>query len=183
MEHTVVVGAGVGGLVAALELAHHGQAVTLLERAAAPGGKMRVVETAAGPVDAGPTVFTLRSVFEDLFAALGERMEEHLVLEKASLLARHHWPDGDVLDLFADPARSEAAIRDFAGPEDAAAFARFTQRTAFLFDHLDGPMMRNPAPRRLKVTLDLLPVLHRLIPAARPLSSLWADLCRAFQDP
>ena len=67
----VVIGAGIGGLAAALRLASAGHAVTVVERAGGPGGKMRTVPSAAGPVDAGPTVLTLRPVFEALFAAAG----------------------------------------------------------------------------------------------------------------
>jgi 1-hydroxycarotenoid 3,4-desaturase len=67
-EKAVVIGAGLGGLTAALCLAHAGLDVTVVDRLGAPGGKLRTVPSAAGPVDAGPTVLTLRPVFEALFA-------------------------------------------------------------------------------------------------------------------
>ena len=67
-QRVAVIGAGIGGLVAALRLAHAGLDVTVLERAAAPGGKMRSVAADGARVEAGPTVFTMRWVFErDLF--------------------------------------------------------------------------------------------------------------------
>ncbi len=56
----VVIGAGVGGLAAALDLASRGVPVLVLEKEAAPGGKMRQVAPGSRPIDAGPTVFTLR---------------------------------------------------------------------------------------------------------------------------
>ncbi|HCW85029.1 MAG TPA: hypothetical protein DHC76_13625, partial [Rhodobacteraceae bacterium] len=62
-KHVVIVGAGIGGLSAALRLAHKGVRVTVLERHATCGGKMRTVPSAVGPIDAGPTVLTLKSVF------------------------------------------------------------------------------------------------------------------------
>ncbi|MBM3629038.1 MAG: FAD-binding protein, partial [Alphaproteobacteria bacterium] len=68
---TIVIGAGVGGLACAIDLASQGIAVRVLERASAPGGKMRVLPAGGTAVDAGPTVFTLRGVFEDLFASAG----------------------------------------------------------------------------------------------------------------
>ncbi len=67
--HVVVVGAGVAGLVAALSLAARGVGVTVVERAATPGGKLRRVIVAGRAIDAGPTVFTLRDVFDDIFAS------------------------------------------------------------------------------------------------------------------
>ena len=54
-----VIGAGIAGLVAALELAAAGFEVCLFERSASPGGKMREIEVGGRRMDAGPTVFTL----------------------------------------------------------------------------------------------------------------------------
>ena len=83
----VVIGAGMGGLAAAIRLAAQGCAVTLVETAATPGGKMRCLPTAVGPVDAGPTVLTMRGVFDDLFSLAGERLEDHLTLLPQPVLA------------------------------------------------------------------------------------------------
>ncbi len=83
-----------GGLSAATRLAHAGLDVTVLEALAAPGGKMRTLPSVAGPVDAGPTVMTMRSVFDALFADVGERLEDHVTLVPDHILARHWWPDG-----------------------------------------------------------------------------------------
>ena len=88
----------------------------MLERAAAPGGKMREVAIGGAPIDAGPTVFTMRWVFEEIFAAAGTSLAEHVTLQPAAILARHAWSDGERLDLFADIDRSADAIGDFAGP-------------------------------------------------------------------
>jgi 1-hydroxycarotenoid 3,4-desaturase len=67
-DRVVVIGAGVGGLVGALALASRGVAVTVVERAEGPGGKMREVGVGRARLDSGPTVFTMRSVFEEIFA-------------------------------------------------------------------------------------------------------------------
>ncbi len=78
----VIVGAGVGGLAAALRLTAAGVRVTVVEAASAPGGKMRTVPSIAGPVDAGPTVLTMRGVFEELFLSAGARLEDHVGLRR-----------------------------------------------------------------------------------------------------
>jgi 1-hydroxycarotenoid 3,4-desaturase len=119
-NRVVVVGAGIAGLAAAVRLAHAGLSVTVLERHAGPGGKMRALPSEAGPVDAGPTVLTLRGVFDALFASIGERLEDHIELVPQEILARHFWPDGSALDLFADETRSRAAIHAFAGARAAS---------------------------------------------------------------
>ncbi|MEM8731817.1 MAG: FAD-dependent oxidoreductase, partial [Pseudomonadota bacterium] len=95
----VVIGAGIAGLCSAARLRAAGYQVTLIEQSRDPGGKIRAVPSKAGPVDAGPTVMTLKPVFDDVFATLGERLDDHLHIEKAPVVARHFWPDGSQLDL------------------------------------------------------------------------------------
>ena len=89
----LVIGAGIAGLATALRLAHRGLRVTVLERASEVGGKMRTLPSDAGPVDAGPTVLTMRHVFEELFDAVGENLSSHLTLIRETILARHWWHD------------------------------------------------------------------------------------------
>ena len=63
----VVVGAGMGGLAAAVELARSGEEVLLVEARSEVGGKARAVEVAGHRIDVGPTVLTMRWVFDELF--------------------------------------------------------------------------------------------------------------------
>ena len=177
----LVIGAGVAGLAASLRLAVGGMAVTLLERHSHLGGKIRTLPSAAGPVDAGPTVLTMRHVFDDLFATAGERLEDHVTLIQQDILARHFWPDGSTLDLYADPARSKDAIAAFAGQRSADDFDRFHKRTAKLFDAFDAPMMRAAKPDLAK----LVPMVMKrpdLARAMAPLSTLKQSLNREFCD-
>ncbi len=145
-ENAVVIGAGMGGLAAAIRLAAMGLPVTLVEAAESPGGKARAVPSAAGPVDTGPTVLTLRSVFDDLFALGGQRLEDHVTLIHQPILARHWWDNSPTLDLFPETEANIEAIRAFAGPREAAAFARFDRLSAELYTAFDAPVMRAPRP-------------------------------------
>ncbi|WP_299968805.1 1-hydroxycarotenoid 3,4-desaturase CrtD [uncultured Roseobacter sp.] len=181
-SRAVVIGAGVAGLATAIRLAAGGMAVTLLERHGHAGGKIRTLPSEAGPVDAGPTVLTMRHVFEDLFASGSWRLDDHVTLVRQDLLARHFWSDGSQLDLFADPARSADAIADFAGPKAADDFRRFNQRTARLFAAFDAPMMQAPRPSLSRLTWHVLRQ-PSLIAAMAPLSTLAQMLRRQFRDP
>lgn len=145
-ERVIVIGAGVGGLVTAALLARRGLDVTVLDRAGAVGGKMRRLDAGGRAVDGGPTVLTMRWVFEEIFTALGARLSDHLTLHPASCLARHAWPDGSRLDLFADPDRTAAAIEAFAGPDEARGYLRFVAYARRIHDAVDGPFMRSPRP-------------------------------------
>jgi 1-hydroxycarotenoid 3,4-desaturase len=182
-DRVIVVGAGVGGLVAALELASRGCDVTLLERAAGPGGKMSETELAGRHLDAGPTVFTMRWVFDELFAAIGERLDDHLVLQPLQVLARHAWSADERLDLFADLERSCDAIGRFAGAREANAYRAFCARSQAVYESLEAPFLRRSRPSLPALLLRAgwrgLPGLMRISPFA----SLWDTLGRCFTDP
>jgi 1-hydroxycarotenoid 3,4-desaturase len=182
-QRVIVIGAGIGGLVSALELAAQGVEVLLLERAAQPGGKMRQVDVGGALMDAGPTVFTMRWVFEELFEAVGTRLSDHLALQPIEVLARHAWSENERLDLFADVQRSAAAIGEFSGASAARGYLDFCARAQRIYRTLETPFLRGarPSPVTLasRVGLRGLPDLMRI----SPLSTLWAELGKHFADP
>jgi 1-hydroxycarotenoid 3,4-desaturase len=177
-----VIGAGIGGLSAALRLAHAGLSVTVLERAATPGGKMRCVDTPVGPVDAGPTVLTLRPVFEALFADVGERLTDHVTLHANPVLARHFWPDGTRLDLMADPELSRANIDAAFGRAAREDFDRFSARARRLFEAFDEPMMQAAAPSQMGLAARVMRQ-PSLIADMAPHRTLMSLLRRSFREP
>ena len=181
--HAIVVGAGVGGLVTALDLARRGVQVTVFERAPQPGGKMREVEIQGHPIDSGPTVFTMPWVFEDIFADAGSRIDEHLQLVPAEVLARHVWVDGGQLDLFVDLERSAAAIAALAGQPEAQRYRAFCARAQKVYRTLDAPFMRSQRPglRSLIAASGLRGLID--LWRIRPFQSLWRSLGRSFRDP
>lgn len=187
----MVVGAGVGGLVAALLLAQRGLSVTLVERAEAPGGKMRQVLGGgeAPGIDAGPTVFTMRWVFDQILAQVGTTLDAHLRLRPLEVLARHAWqpgaPGGAVpqLDLHADPARSTEAIGEFAGAAEARRFSAFCAQARRVYRTLEGPYIRSERPSLLRMASDLGPAGLGVLAGLGPFASLWRSLARHFHDP
>jgi 1-hydroxycarotenoid 3,4-desaturase len=181
-DRVVIIGSGIAGLSAAARLAHHGLRVLVLERHAAPGGKMRCLPSEAGPVDTGPTVLTLRGVFDALFAELGERLEDHVTLIPQRILARHFWPDGSTLDLHDTEDDSAEAIRRFAGARAAAQFRRFSARARTLFDGFEAPVMQAPTPSLPGLAAHVMRNPHLLRPMAA--NSTLADVLeKSFDDP
>ncbi|MFC3593406.1 1-hydroxycarotenoid 3,4-desaturase CrtD [Novosphingobium piscinae] len=178
-----IIGAGIGGLAAAALLAARGCSVTVIEKARHPGGKARQLAVDGAAIDAGPTVFTLRDVFEDIFRECGAELADHVSIRRAEVLARHAWDSERQLDLFADPARSEEAIGDFAGAAAAAGFRAFRAEAARIHGILDRPMLRGSKlawPPALMWRIGLWRVGDLL--AIRPYESLWKVLGEHFAD-
>lgn len=182
VERVVVIGAGVGGLVSAALLAAHGLDVTVLEAGAGPGGKLRAIEVDGQPIDGGPTVFTMREVFAEIFAACGARLEDHLRMQPATVLARHAWGN-DQLDLFADPGRSEEAIGDFAGLAAVGGYRAFRSEARRIFDALDRPFLRRTKTDPLTLGWRMGRAGFRDYCTLRPYTSLWRALGGYFADP
>jgi 1-hydroxycarotenoid 3,4-desaturase len=178
-KKVAVVGGGIGGLVAALSLAVAGCEVTLLERQATLGGKLRVL----GPgIDAGPTVFTMRWVFDEIFAESGARFADYVTLQRADVLARHAWGQSGRLDLFADLRQTADAIGVFAGANEARGFLAFSARAKNIYETLEKPFLRAPLPTPLSLAARFgargLPSLLRISPFAtlsRALGGHFAD--------
>ncbi|WP_416907124.1 MAG: 1-hydroxycarotenoid 3,4-desaturase CrtD [Polymorphobacter sp.] len=179
----VIIGAGMGGLCAAAWLAGAGVPVTVVERMAHPGGKLRTVDCGGVAVDAGPTVFTAKPVFEALFAALGENLEDHVRLVNSELLARHGWRDGSRLDLWRDGARSREAVADFAGAAEARGWDAFQAEAKRIWDALETRFMAAPAtsPIGLAARFGLTGLPEML--AINPFQTMWKALGKHFRDP
>ena len=181
-DHVMVIGAGIGSLAAAMRLRALGYRVTILERHPWLGGKIRTVPSDAGPIDAGPTVLTLRHVFDDLFACFGAKLEEHVNLVQNEVIARHFWPDGSTLDLYRDQHKTAEAVQALAGAKTRMQFETFCARTQRLFEAFDTPMMQAADPNIAALAGSVLSS-PRLIPAMAPLSTMKQLLKRSFSDP
>ena len=183
-RRAVVIGAGMGGLAAAAELAAGGWHVTQFERNSAPGGKMREIRIADQGIDSGPTVFTMRWIFDDLFAACGGRqLEDYVTIHAADHLARHAWRDGSRLDLFSDTERSAKAIEAFSDRANADAYRSFVRDSGRIFDTLDTTFMRASRPGMFELNRRV--GFHRAgdLLATKPFISLWKELGKRFSDP
>jgi len=123
-DHVVVVGAGLAGLSAAMQLAGRGRAVTVVERYGFPGGRMGQADIRGYRIDTGPTVLTMPDIIEEAFEAVGATMADHLELMPVNPAYRASFADGSHLDVLADAAAMTAAIEDFAGPDQAAGYQR-----------------------------------------------------------
>lgn len=142
----VIIGAGIGGLCAAIRLAAAGWQVTVVEQNTAVGGKMAQMEQSGFRWDTGPSVITMRHVLEDVFAAAGRKLDDYLTLLPVDPLTRYFWPDGVQLDASAN--RTEMAHRIAAvAPDDVDGYLRYLDYASEIH-RVTGPVFIYGQPPR-----------------------------------
>ncbi|HMZ12714.1 MAG TPA: phytoene desaturase family protein [Mycobacterium sp.] len=148
-DHVVVVGAGLSGLSAALQLAGRGRQVTVVERYGFPGGRMGQADVRGYRIDTGPTVLTMPDIIEEAFAAVGASMADRLDLAPVDPAYRASFADGSSLDVHTDAEAMTAAVEEFAGPDQAAGYQRLRdwltelyrlEMNGFIASNFDSPL-------------------------------------------
>jgi phytoene desaturase len=148
-DRVVVVGAGLGGLSAALRLLAAGREVTVVERSAHPGGRAGILERDGYAFDTGPTVLTMPDLLADALGCVGEELTDWLDLRPLDPAYRAFFPDGSTLDVRSDPAAMAEEVRRVCGPEEARGYERFVrfasrlyryERDAFIDRNTDSPL-------------------------------------------
>ncbi|WP_108659918.1 1-hydroxycarotenoid 3,4-desaturase CrtD [Acuticoccus kandeliae] len=178
-DRVVVVGSGIGGLSSAVELAARGADVTVLERAATVGGKMRRITIEGRPIDAGPTVLTMKWVFDALFAAAGASFDAAVSLRRLPVISRNVWDGQSHLDLHEDVDATADAIAQFAGAAEAAGYRRFCADTAEMFRIAKEPfLLSDRSTPTLFASREGLATLGKL----KALETMWSGLGKYFRD-
>ena len=176
-RHVVVVGAGPGGLAAAILLAQSGVRVTVVERRGQVGGRTSTLEQDAFKFDVGPTFFLYPRVLREIFAAAGRDLDAEVPMTRLDPQYRLVFGSGGELLATPDRERMERAIAAIS-PEDASRFHLFYEHnrekldrfTPFFETHFDS--WRDLAT----------PAMMRLLPMLAPWKSLDSYLNTYFKD-
>ncbi len=120
----IVIGAGLGGLSAAMRLGAKGYDVTVLDRLDRAGGRGSSISRGGHRFDLGPTIITVPQVYEKLWAACGRDFHKDVTLKPLETFYQIKWGDGSVFEACSDTARMEAEIAKF-NPKDVAGYRRF----------------------------------------------------------
>ncbi len=175
-----VVGAGVGGLAAAIRLQALGHQVTVFERNDVVGGKLAALVRDGYTFDIGPSLLTLPHLFDDVFRAAGTSLDEHVDLIRLDPQFVYHWPDGSSLTMPDDGDDTTAALDEFA-PGAGEQWREFDARGRRIWDVAErtffaGPMS-NPLAlaKRMRSPFDLT--------AIDPMRTLHRSAESFFDDP
>jgi phytoene desaturase len=138
MSDIIIIGAGIGGLSAGIRLASAGKQVTIYEKNDQIGGKMGRFSQAGFTWDSGPSVITMRHVFEELFATAGRQLDDYLTLEHVDPLTRYFFPDDTIVDATDDLNAMADQIRHI-DPQDVDGYRRFLEYAADIH-RVTGPV-------------------------------------------
>ncbi len=148
-DRVVIVGAGLSGLSAALQLAGRGRTVTVVERGAHPGGRVGRADISGYRLDTGPTVLTMPDIIDDAFAAVGETLSDRVELQSVQPAYQAMFADGSTLKVHTEPTAMYAEIGRFAGPREADAYLQLrawltklyrTEFDGFIGANFDSPL-------------------------------------------
>jgi phytoene desaturase len=169
VSRVAVVGAGVGGLAAALRLAAGGHRVTVYEQSTVVGGKLGRFERDGFRFDTGPSLLTLPQVFADLFAATGSSLDAELDLVELDPLVRHMFADGTALDTGGGHAALLDRLTVWSGESTAVEWDRLWRRAERVWNASWRHVLRSPVdgPGSLARLAWRLPDLAAIAPGAR----------------
>ncbi|MBF6174127.1 phytoene desaturase family protein [Nocardia blacklockiae] len=141
-DRIVVVGAGLSGLSAALRLTGAGRAVTLLERADHPGGRVGIHRGPDYEIDSGATVLTLPELIDEALAAVGATAAEvGLRVHRLAPAYRARFADDSVIDVFDDPGAMAAEVTRACGPDEARRYLRLREWLGRVYGAAYGQFM------------------------------------------
>ncbi len=149
VSDVIVIGAGVGGLSAAIGLAARGGRVTVLEQGPRVGGKLNRWAEGGYTFDTGPHVLTMLWALEDVFVQAGRRLGDVLELVQLDTVCRYHFESGETLDAPGDPEEAARAIAAFA-PGDEAGFRRFLAYARRVSEATTDPFLRQDFGAQVK---------------------------------
>ncbi|QJF53301.1 phytoene desaturase (plasmid) [Roseobacter ponti] len=159
-DRAIVIGAGLGGLAAAMRLGAKGYRVTVIDRLDVPGGRGSAIRQDGHRFDLGPTIVTVPQLYRELWAACGRDFDEDVELRALDPFYEIRWPDGTKFVAQQDTAKLRAEVAKLA-PGDVAGFDRFLDDSArrywFGFEDLGRRSMH-----RLLDLIKVLPTFARL---------------------
>jgi phytoene desaturase len=178
----LIVGAGVGGLSAAIALAARGLRVQVLEAGPRPGGKMGIAVIDGVEVDTGPSVLTLPDTLDRTFRLAGTSLADELTLREPEPAFRYLYPDGVSLDVHARPEATLRSVQATLGRAAADELAAFLAYAGRIWDAAAPHFVHGPAPSMASLARGGLGSLA-LLPRIDPLRTMWGAIRARVRDP
>ena len=175
-NRAIVIGAGLGGLAAAMRLGAKGYKVTVIDKLDVPGGRGSAIWQDGHRFDLGPTIVTVPQLYRDLWAACGRDFDSDVTLKSLDPFYEIRWPDGTTFTAQHDTDAMRAEVAKIE-PRDVAGFDKFLEDSAkrywFGFEDLGR--------RSMHKFRDLAKVLH-IFGMLRADRSVYAHAAKRFRN-
>ncbi|PDW01796.1 phytoene desaturase family protein [Candidatus Viridilinea mediisalina] len=139
----IIIGAGLGGMAAAIRLAAQGREVTLLEKNERVGGKLNLLHAAGYTFDTGPSLLTMPWVLEELFASAGRQLSDYLTLVPVEPTCRYTWPDGTTFNAWQHLPQLVQELERLS-PDDLPGFFQFLAYSARIYNAVADNFLLRP---------------------------------------
>ncbi len=134
MQQTAaIIGSGMAGLAAAIRLALQGYAVTVFEANSYPGGKVTELHAKGYRFDAGPSLFTLPQLVDELFELAGKDPRQYFQYKQLPVITKYFYPDGTIINAYKEPIDFAQEIQRQTG-EPTESVLRFLAKSKELYD-------------------------------------------------
>ncbi len=178
-KNVIVIGAGIGGLTAAIHLAKYGLHVTVVEKNARPGGRCDRISRDGHHFDTGPTLLVMPLLYEAEFAALGTSMQEMLDLQRVDPTYHLVFDNGSQLALTSDMKSMQDQMEQIESGSFQGLLRYMSEGHRHY--HLGIEKLVRPDFRKASdfFKLSNLPLLHQV----KPLIKHYANMSHYFNDP
>ena len=144
LPNAVVVGGGMGGLLAAIRLRASGHDVTVVERLPTLGGKLATYERDGYTFDIGPSLLTLPALIDEVFQLVGTSLNDHVQLHRLDPQFRYLWQNRRAVTVYDNPVDTASAI-DAMSPGSGGQYLQFLKHARRIWSisertFLAGPM-------------------------------------------
>lgn len=177
-----VVGAGMGGLAAAIESAARGHEVVVWELGERAGGKVGIAERDGVEFDTGPSVMTMLEVLEGLFERADTRLEDELELVTPDPWFRYMYPDGAELDIHHDTEATLESVESTFGREASGEVADFLEYAERIWEAAAPNFVFSQAPS-IGGMMRLGLSAPGDVMAIDPMRTMWSSITSRISDP
>jgi phytoene dehydrogenase-like protein len=114
-QKAIIVGAGIAGIAAAIRLANRGYLVTVFEANSYPGGKLSAFEQNGYRFDAGPSLFTMPQLVDELFSLCGKNPSAYFEYIRLQVVCQYFYEDGTSITAYSQPEKFAKEIEQKTG--------------------------------------------------------------------
>lgn len=132
-KEALVIGSGIAGIAAAIRLAHKGYAVSVFEANEYPGGKLTTIQLGNYRFDAGPSLFTLPYLVDELFELAGKNPRDYFSYRSLEMLCHYFYEDGTVLHAHADREKFLSEVENKLGI-NSLPLREYLEHSTYIFE-------------------------------------------------